>query len=148
MLCERCQKFDIQAFGRDSYPYRGVPLVSVIQSSNHCSFCSLLLESLRSLPRYINNSPSRFGYLFPLHSDEWVNFTATKATKQPVAGCHGLNVASIGAFVGSINVRDPEREGYVKFHVAADPGKMFSCQSHIPVLTALSLSRHPSFNVT
>ena len=124
MLCERCQQFDIQAFGRDSYPYRGLPLVSVIQSSNHCSFCSLLLESLRSVHGYINTYPCIFGYLCPLKSDEWVNFTVTKAIRQPVAASHGLNVASIGAFVGSVDVRDPKRKGCAKFHVAADPGEM------------------------
>ena len=126
MLCERCQRFDIQAFGRDPYPYRWVSLSSII-SSNHCSFCSLLLESLRR----VQGCPTvRYG--------KWVNFTVTKATKQPVAGARGLNVVSIDAFVGSIdalvgsidtfvgiiNVDGSKRRRYVKFHVAADPGEM------------------------
>lgn len=127
MLCERCQRFDIQAFGRDPYPYRGVPLHSVI-SSNHCSFCSLLLESLRTVEGNLN-----------IHDGGWVNFAVTKATKQPVAGSRGLNIASIDAFLGYVDLgffrfgsfrygsfrfRDPKRVGYVKFHVAADPGEM------------------------
>ena len=120
MLCVRCQRFDIQAFGRDTYPYRGVPLSSVIRSSNHCSFCSLLLESLGNVhgDRTIRH-------------DGWVNFTVTKATKQPAAGSRGLDIASIDAFVrfkyAPVDVfdRNPKRRRYVKFHVAADPGKMF-----------------------
>ena len=117
MLCVRCQRFDIQAFGRDTYPYRRVPLSSVIQSSNHCSFCSLLLESLRSVCGYRT-----------IRGGRWVNFKVTKATKQPAAESRGLNVASIDAFVGTINRLedgsiDPNPRGHVKFYVAADPGE-------------------------
>ena len=114
MLCERCQRFDIQAFGRDPYPYRGVPLRSVI-SSKDCSFCSLLLESLKKVEGNSN-----------LHNRHWVNFTVTKAIKQPVAGSRGLNIASIHAFldIESFDVPVPKRVEYVKFHVAADPGEL------------------------
>ena len=108
MLCVRCQRFDIQAFGRDTYPYRRVRLSSVIRSSNHCSFCSLLLKSLVNVHGYRN-----------VQDGSWVNFTVTKATKLPAAGSRGLNVASIDAFVD----RDPMKR-YVKFYVAADPGEM------------------------
>ena len=111
MLCVRCQRFDIQAFGRDTYPYRRVSLLSVIRSSNHCSFCSLLLESLRNVGGYVID---RYG--------GWVYFTVTKATKQPAAGSRGLNVASIDASVRYNDLLPSDRD--VKFHVAADPGKM------------------------
>ena len=137
MLCEHCQRFDIQAFGRDPYRYRGVPLSTVIRSYNHCSFCSLLLENLPRVQRY------------PIIRDGgWVNFVARKATKQPVTW-NGLNVASIDAFVGSLTYKTPRR--YVKFHVAADPGEMslFSIpNSYARALIATSLSRHHSFNLT
>ncbi|KAI0166556.1 heterokaryon incompatibility protein-domain-containing protein [Xylariaceae sp. FL1272] len=59
-LCERCQNFDIQAFGYGGFEYRGYPLKGVIESSepeakagseeleSGCSFCSLLLDQLLS----------------------------------------------------------------------------------------------------
>ena len=156
MLCERCQRFDIQAFGRDPYPYRGVPLLSVIRSSNHCSFCSLLLESLQKAQKTVPIKEAidagRESQRWLLLQGNWVNFAATKATEQRVAGSDGLNVASIDAFTGSLDTKDPKRRnGYVKFHDAADPGEMslFSIpNSYARVLIASPPCRHPSFYLT
>ena len=164
MLCERCERFDIQAFGKDPYPYRGVPLLSVIRSTNHCSFCSLLLESLQKANKHesikdVIDASGGFQQLATqllrccckapatLLRANWVNFALSKAIKQPVAGSDGLNVASIDAFVGSVDDEDPKWKGYVKFHVAADPGEMI-LDSYARVLIALPLNRNPSFNLT
>ena len=126
MLCERCQRFDVQAFGRDPYPYRGVPRLSVIRSSDHCSFCSLLLENLQEANaddsiKEITIAYQRFQQLstreslsfetlgllrwllYELINPGWVNFAVTKATKQPIVGSDGFNVVSIDAFVGSLD---------------------------------------------
>ena len=78
----------------------------------------------------------------------WVKFTATKATKQPVAGSNGLNVASKDAFVGA---EDPKRLRYAKLHVVADPGEMSLVSilySYARVLIALPVIRNPSRNLT
>lgn len=50
-LCSRCQNFDIQAFQRNDYPFRGYPLQAVIHAaiSENCGFCSLLSSHLEIL---------------------------------------------------------------------------------------------------
>ena len=154
MLCERCRRFDIQAFGRDPYPYRGVPFLSVVRSANRCSFCSLLLEGLykagggsgiKSVIRFyqrFQQVPTREFlsletlkqlpyFSFSLIESSWINFAVTKATKQPVAGSDGLNIASINAFIGPV---DKERKSnYVRFHVAADQGEISLFRFQIPL---------------
>lgn len=48
-LCSRCERFDIQAFGRSRYAYQRLPLSTAVQSAGQgCSFCSLLVENLAS----------------------------------------------------------------------------------------------------
>lgn len=152
MLCERCQGFDIQAFGRDPYPYRGVPLLSVVRSANGCSFCSLLLESLQKANTNVAIKGLVVAYQgfrqafsrnwltletiqllrcccrvpATLLEDDWVNFEAIKATEKSLAGSDGLNVASIDAFIGSVDRRGPRDSRYVQFHVAADQGEISS----------------------
>lgn len=46
-LCSRCERFDIQAFGRSRYAYVRLPFSNAVKSSEQgCSFCSLLVENL------------------------------------------------------------------------------------------------------
>ena len=150
MLCERCQRFDIQAFGRYPHPYRGVPLLSVVRSATRCSFCSLLLESVQkactqAAIKEVITACQGFQQLstrqwfsletldwlrcccyipIALLESDWVNFAAIKAAKELTGRSDSLNVASIDAFVGSVDRRDPKQMGYVRFHVAADPGEI------------------------
>ena len=150
MLCERCQRLDIQAFGRDSHPYRGIPLLSVVRSANRCSSCSLLLESLQKACTQVAIKEVITAYQgfqqlstrkwlsletldwlrcccyipLTLLAFDWVNFAAIKAANELIGGSDCLNIASIDAFVGSVDWKDPKQIGDVRFHVAADPGEI------------------------
>ncbi|KAI8951222.1 heterokaryon incompatibility protein-domain-containing protein [Xylaria longipes] len=47
MLCEKCEKFDIQAFAKKNFPTRGYRVEDVRRAArNGCSFCALLEEHL------------------------------------------------------------------------------------------------------
>jgi len=59
-LCNNCQAFDIQAFNTgDGFPYRGYPLVELLDSvDGGCSFCNLVLEHL-----LLSEIENELGYL-------------------------------------------------------------------------------------
>ncbi|KAI1308021.1 heterokaryon incompatibility protein-domain-containing protein [Xylaria venustula] len=91
MLCVRCHNFDIQAFARNAYPYRGYRLSSIGQSAREgCSFCSLLLhhagiDASRA-------SDSTFSFLSP----EWVHFSVVReanSTSTSLEDDEGLNIS-------------------------------------------------------
>lgn len=136
-LCERCQRFDIQSFGRDKFEHRGIRLTDIISSSEQCSFCSYLLEWLQkeytgfdiarsvtfihtcdwrsNFPRWLLN-----WYLSKFHLAEcsWVNLSVASGTAK--AG-HGLNIAKIKVGLGSYGKQS--KGSRIAFDVAADPGE-------------------------
>ncbi|KAI0798933.1 heterokaryon incompatibility protein-domain-containing protein [Xylaria sp. FL0064] len=81
MLCARCQNFDIQAFARNAYPYRGYRLSAIGQSAREgCSFCSLLLHHAGIDAS--EASDSTFSFLSP----DWVHFSAVREATSTSTG--------------------------------------------------------------
>lgn len=140
ILCEGCQRFDIQAFGRDPFPYRGVHLTDVIRSSRSCSFCNLLLEHLQKSNKWVkigkitdscdkfDRSRSPLKYLYSWHispvrlwEHSWVNFSINRRTTSEDNTRRGLDIASMDVSLGAFCRGDGDPDRF-KFHVAADPG--------------------------
>lgn len=144
MLCERCERFDIQSFGRDPHPYRGVPFLEVIRSAGQCSFCSLLLENLKRakpqlrVPKYMLagqgpweafaeriGRPGRWPGLPGLadlaETPQWINFSVDKNSRNHMKKAEGLNISSINAFVESLDTA--KDSDLVRFNLAADSGE-------------------------
>jgi hypothetical protein len=149
MLCSRCQDFDIQTFQRGSKPYRGIQLLAIIQSSNSCSFCSLLLwhlekvhsrsyevdralfasKKIRDL-KWFSWEPLKWTFSWSitrwtlLEKTRWVNLAVTRVPKDSLEGSHGLNIASLNFSMGSIH--DAPKDPDFRFLVGADLGKYWS----------------------
>ncbi|KAI0810183.1 heterokaryon incompatibility protein-domain-containing protein [Xylaria sp. FL0064] len=151
-LCRRCRDFDIQAFQRDTFKYRGYPLEAVINSADAgCSFCSLLLDHLKSsddgnqhsyLSIFLRKKTGDQLAVSPLSKDAllllfrslylaispaWVHFSVRRADHFPWLAKDGLNIRSLGAYVSnsrySRNVSTSSGDTpRVWFQVAADEG--------------------------
>lgn len=124
-LCDRCQRFDIQTFRKDGYPYRGYLLTDVVRSAiGGCSFCALLIDHLSAnddgkVSTYLAVAcrretgekavTSRLGQLnllrlriMSLLTPVWVHFTAIVDENQDCVQCKetgALNITGIRAFV-------------------------------------------------
>lgn len=111
MLCERCQNFDIQAFSRNAYPYRGYLLSAIGQSAREgCSFCNLLLH-------YAGISISSACDSSFLWRD-WVHFSVVREANSTSTGFEddgGLNISYLHV---EFDFTDTELD----LHVAADEG--------------------------
>jgi hypothetical protein len=138
MLCDRCQRFNIQAFAVNPYPYRGILLRDIIRSvtEEHCSFCSLLLEHAAhssifyNVPAGINShkkhqdinwlSVEPLQWLYqqtkPL---PWVDLSISQSPGQSNTESSGLHIISIDAWLQGLS-RQKDRP--VIFHAAADLG--------------------------
>ena len=136
MLCERCQRFDIQAFTVHPYPYRGILLRDIIRSAaeEHCSFCSLLLEHTARSSYNVSagvTSPKRIQDINWLSIEPlqwlywqtkplpWVVLSISQSLGQSNTESSGLHVVSIDAWPLSFGHRYPT----IKFHAAADLGE-------------------------
>ena len=125
-LCRRCGDFDMQSFHRNTFKYRGYPLETVINSAGSgCSFCSLLLEHLKSsdngsqhsylsialrkktgnqlavLPFSTDSLLLLFRSLYLAISPAWVHFSVRRAGHIPWLATEGLNIRSLGAYVSN-----------------------------------------------
>ncbi|KAI1346927.1 heterokaryon incompatibility protein-domain-containing protein [Xylaria sp. FL0043] len=94
MLCVRCQNFDIQAFARNAYPYRGYRLSAIGKSAREgCSFCSLLLHYAGITTA--RASISTFSFLSP----DWVHFSVVREANSTSTGFEdddeGLDISFI-----------------------------------------------------
>jgi hypothetical protein len=169
MLCARCQNFDIQVFQRDSYPYRGIPLLATIRSAKVCSFCSLLLQHLIETQPDINLSGAIFACKELRSVDwlsseplkwllywadtqvtlpRWVNFGVSRTSEQPIDEDDGLNIASLNFFIGSLDDAS-ERACELTFHAGADPGEFRSHMNpYKTLITYILLPRHPGINIS
>lgn len=94
LLCSRCERFDIQAFGKSPYPYRGLSLSAAVQSAERgCSFCSLLVENLAS--RYLLNQ----SWLSRVTSALYIQLQANKYRDVTDVEGGGLGIYGITASV-------------------------------------------------
>ncbi|KAI1473949.1 HET-domain-containing protein [Daldinia eschscholtzii] len=139
-LCSRCQNFNIQAFERGGYAYRGYPLAAVIRSATaeeSCSFCSMLLEHLKIADR--GNKTSFLSIAIRKESGEadpvpwfsfdrlhlirrqfismtygpvWVHFSIQRADRFPSRGKDALNIIKLRAFVSPTISRSPTLIGF------------------------------------
>lgn len=78
ILCQRCQRFDIQSFAKSVNHRRGYLLRDVeAAAADRCEFCSLLLASLKDIlrPTYFYVS---FGSRKPTNPDLYVHMTLSK----------------------------------------------------------------------
>ena len=140
MLCERCQRFDIQAFAANPYPYRGISLRDIIRSAaeEQCSFCSLLLEHaahtsiLYNVPARITShkkfrdlnwlSVEALQWLYwQTKPSPWVGLSISKSAGQSIIESTGLQIVSIDAFL--LNIFG-FKDNTLKFHAAADLGEL------------------------
>lgn len=151
MLCSSCQNFNIQAFGRDKYEYRGYRLTAVVRAAHAgCSFCSLLLDHLKRADN--GDRFSRFTrYLAVTASDEtaatyirslsmwqridllstwllgkfmfpvWVHLSVKRGISENV-DC--LDITHINAFVSSWTEDIGRPPPTVEINVAADEGQL------------------------
>lgn len=130
-LCPRCERFDIQAFGKSPYPYRGLSLSAAVQSAERgCSFCSLLVENLAS--RYLLNQTWLNRMVCPLY----IQLQANKDRNVMDVEGGGLGVYGITASVERNVVTPSDRQSpqlrlrRFDINVSADMGKKHS-SSHI-----------------
>ena len=141
MLCERCQRFDIQAFAANPYPYRGILLRDIIRSASeeHCSFCSLLLEHAPHYGRYYNvpagaTIHKKFQDINWLSLEPlqwlhwqmkplpWVDLSISQSPGQSNTENSGLNVVSIDAWLLLLSPLRIRGQSF-RFHTAADLGE-------------------------
>ncbi|KAI0518302.1 heterokaryon incompatibility protein-domain-containing protein [Xylaria bambusicola] len=151
-LCRRCRDFDVQCFQRNTFRYRGYPLEAVINSAGSgCSFCSLLLQHLKSSDNgnqhsYLNIALRRktgeqlavspfsadallliFRSLYMAISPAWVHFSVRRADHIPWLTGEGLNIRSLGAHVSNsrysneVDASDGDTP-QIWFQTAADEG--------------------------
>ncbi|KAK0726694.1 heterokaryon incompatibility protein-domain-containing protein [Lasiosphaeria miniovina] len=94
MLCARCQNFDIQAFARKAYPYRGFREATVCQSAREgCSFCSLLLQHANIDKE---KQPSFMDSITSFFMPRWLHFRAVRyANDLADDGDDGLNISAL-----------------------------------------------------
>ncbi|KAI1467801.1 HET-domain-containing protein [Daldinia caldariorum] len=139
-LCSRCQNFNIQAFERGGYAYRGYPIAAVIRSATaeeSCSFCSMLLEHLKIADR--GNKTSFLSIEIRKQSGEadpvpwfsfdrlhvlrrqlismtygpvWVHFSIQRADRLPSRGETALNIIKLRAFVSPTISKSPTLIGF------------------------------------
>ena len=145
MLCERCQRFDIQAFATNPYPFRGILLRDIIRSAaeEHCSFCNLLLEHATHSVRYYNVPAGITGHkkfqdinwlsvellqwlYWQTKPSPWVDLSISQSPKRSNTESSELHVVSIDAwFVNffSFLTHSKLKDRPFKFHAAADLGE-------------------------
>ncbi|KAI1282661.1 hypothetical protein F5Y07DRAFT_394625 [Xylaria sp. FL0933] len=131
-LCRRCRDFDIQSFQRDTFKYRGYLLKAVINSADAgCSFCSLLLDYLKSLDD--GNQHSYLSISFRKKTGGQLSIsplsknTVRRDDHFPWLAKDGLNIRSLDAYVSnsrySRNVPTPSgNTPRAWFQAAADEG--------------------------
>lgn len=126
-LCSRCERFDIQAFGKSPYPYRGLSLSAVVQSAERgCSFCSLLVENLAS--RYLLNQT----WLNRMVSPLYIQLQASKDRNVTDVeggglGIHGITASIERNVVAPFDGQSPQLGLHrLEINVSADLSKAIS----------------------
>lgn len=123
-LCSRCERFDIQAFGNSSYPYRGLSLSAAVQSAESgCSFCSLLVENLAS--RYLLNQSWLNRMISPLYIQLQANKDRNATDVEGGGlGIYGITVSVERNVVTPFDGQSPQlRLHRFDINVSADLGK-------------------------
>ncbi|KAF3006160.1 hypothetical protein E8E14_007934 [Neopestalotiopsis sp. 37M] len=150
-LCTRCSHFNIQAFAKDGFPYRGYPLQAVVQAarSGACSFCSMILEHLilldednpqSHLNRQVRKEDKK-SLPLPLPSEElfsiirryvlatvvpvWVHFSVKRGNNRDEDNEASLDIVEVEAFVSTFSDTrrcDSGRTNPIHLCVAADEG--------------------------
>ncbi|CAH0002536.1 unnamed protein product [Clonostachys byssicola] len=148
-LCQRCQAFDIQAFAKDQYEYRGYKLKDLLESATQgCSFCSMLVENLELVVQgkdqrllrgskrgLLENSQSQaakwfskdqlallFMKLYSTVNTTWVHFTAGRASSHDVSR---LEISFLRVFISLPSLETLKGDAFtynIFLHTAADPG--------------------------
>ncbi|KAK4228092.1 heterokaryon incompatibility protein-domain-containing protein, partial [Podospora fimiseda] len=148
-LCQRCQRFNIQEFGRVRPGYCGYPVESILSSAHSgCLFCSLVLNQLRiALPKKTYSGiveKSVRNYLFP----QWIQFLAHRGE---LLGEEDTSSASLN--IKSLQILRPDE--YLAFqsdrtpitlHLAAEEGTPAKISNDITgkiITTSLSISDMP-----
>lgn len=120
-LCSRCERFDIQAFGRSRYPYQRLSLSTAVQSAEKgCSFCRLLVENLAS--RYDPDG----SWLSRVTTRLFVQLKANKDHIIMDSEEGGMSVYQITASLVRFSWRldqEPAHFRNLDINVSADPGK-------------------------
>ncbi|TGJ83048.1 hypothetical protein E0Z10_g5712 [Xylaria hypoxylon] len=122
ILCRRCQAFDIQAFSRNTTPWRGYRVSDIADSAaSGCPFCSYLVRGLDDAGFQIYTK-KRDGRL----KARWVHFKVMRAVRDSDSQLGpdgtGLNITYLQVFVRNRNVTNGDLMPLLEFHVVADPG--------------------------
>lgn len=142
MLCQRCQTFNIHAFGRTEITYKGFPLMDVLRAANKgCVFCSLLTENLltinedqnrvgeleaaqrrirgetSSLPVWSFTRSSRLSdWVAHVYHHSWVCFWVERGDEN---GSDGLNIRNLIVSVAENELIPGPKKTWLRLHVAA-----------------------------
>lgn len=123
-LCSRCERFDIQAFGKSSYPYRRLSLSAAMQSAERgCPFCSMLTESLAT-SHLLNRS-----WLSLIFSALYIELQVEKDHHTTSIESGGLGIYKITASVVKNSVagwNDRLPQTRLEVNVSADEGKTYA----------------------
>ncbi|CAM1509810.1 Fc.00g001450.m01.CDS01 [Cosmosporella sp. VM-42] len=159
-LCSRCRAFNIQAFAKNQFEYRGYPLEAFVRAAKDgCSFCSMLLEQFMAVEdarerRFLNDAlgleSGQFGlvkwfsydyqklwnrWLAALVVPVWVNFSVTRGTELSSRRTDALNVVELNAFISpSVSPSSTHVANItrtIRLHVAAEPGTPASTSEDI-----------------
>ena len=122
-FCRRCQAFDIQAFSRNTTPWRGYRTSEIADSAESgCPFCSYLALALHDAGFQIY-SKKRDGS----SKARWVHFKVLRAVENSDSQLGpdgtGLNITYLQVFTWkSIGTGGPtDQTPLLSFHVVADP---------------------------
>lgn len=144
-LCSRCQAFNVHAFARHKYPWRGYRLRHVIEAAgNGCSFCAMLADNLgllgddlgllrerKRLQETCIGRPAKWysmeqishalSWAKDLINPTWVHFSA-KHTGSDDSSELGIVALQI---ITSLSMMKPDGSYpySMTLHTAADPGK-------------------------
>ncbi|KAB5576210.1 heterokaryon incompatibility protein-domain-containing protein [Coniochaeta sp. 2T2.1] len=111
-LCARCQNFDIQSFKLTSDRTRGYLLSEVQEAARDgCTFCTLLLDSVCTLPRPRDTTETEPNFLrLPVNNspDMYVHMTVSQDYGPPEPGVNRLRTAIADRFSDVRSASDHE----------------------------------------
>ncbi|KAF7504082.1 hypothetical protein GJ744_002847 [Endocarpon pusillum] len=122
-LCRQCQAFDIQAFSRNTGPWRGYRISDIADSAaSGCPFCSYLACGLddTGIRVYTKKRDKR-------SKARWVHFRILRAVKDSDSQLRldstGLNITRLQVYSWSgVDYGPTSEKPLLEFHVIADLG--------------------------
>ena len=122
ILCQRCQVFDIQAFSRNTIPWRGYRISDIANSAAlGCLFCSYLARELDYAGFQIYTKGRNDG-----RKTRWVHFKVLRVVRDSDSQLGpdgaGLDITHLQIFDQNRDyIGDTNLTPLVEFHVIADP---------------------------